>query len=107
MFSAAYAPIHEAWGPPPFHHIETPYRDTSYQDDTVVQNPEQTRGYLRRVFQEHGVHGVCRCMDPAIVHAIQRLHQPQTDRALFDGLGADEYMYIVLALFALLFAFDV
>ena len=122
MSIAPFADIEEAWGgvttlAPT---LQNPYQDSQYQN-TVLRSgtspiaPEHldakaVRRHVTDAYRSGGLEAALPYLDPAIVRDIRALvksRRQDSFMSALDSLTPDDTMYLILALFALLFALDV
>jgi hypothetical protein len=121
MSIAPFADIEEAWGMSTLAPtLVNPYQDPLYQT-TVLRSgtapiaPEQldaksVRRHLTDAYRAGGLEGALPYLDPAIIRDIQassKGRRADSFLAALDSMNPDDTMYLILALFALLFALDV
>lgn len=115
VFQHQYATIEEAWGQPVFSpSIVNRFKDEGPPtDSSVSQEPTEqvVKRYLNTAYQTKGIEGIKPILDDAIVRDIQaealKKYQQSVSkqRTSFD-LTRDEWMYVILGLFAIMFALD-
>jgi hypothetical protein len=101
--------------------LQNPYQDPLYQT-TVLRSgtspvaPERldakaVRRHVTDAYKSGGLEGALPYLDPAIVRDIRALAKSRRGgdslMSALDKLTPDDTMYLILALFALLFAIDV
>lgn len=119
VFQHQYATIDEAWGQPLFsptivnRYKEAPDQNLQASSQASQEPSEQAiRRYLNAQYTKGGIEGVKRILDPAIIRDIQaewaRKHETTTSplSSLSLNLERDDWLYVMLGLFALLFALD-
>ena len=122
MSIAPFASIEEAWGTSTLAPIlQNPYQDSQYQN-TILRSgtspiaPEQldaksVRRHVTDAYKSGGLEAALPYLDPSIVRDIQALAKSRRNNdslmSVLDRLTPDDTMYLILALFALLFAIDV
>lgn len=124
VFATQYASIDEAWGLSSFAPaIVNPYKQPGIQsqilDNTTgeslaaVPQDQIVRRFINDEYKTRGIEGVKRLLDPAIIRDIQtpvaqHLAMSKTSTSAFSipKLNQDEWMYVLLALFALMFAIE-
>lgn len=111
LFQSQYALIEEVWKDTsqhttrhPIHHDVTKALATTESSDAI------TRRTLNTTYQEQGIAGVKQYLDPSIVRDIQAealARHFATKHTSFNlELSKDDWVYVLLGLFAILFAVD-
>lgn len=121
MSIAPFADIEEAWGTSTLAPtLQNPYQDSQYQN-TVLRSgtspiaPEHldakvVRRHVTDAYRSGGLEAALPYIDPAIVRDIRALAKSRRQDSFMsalDSMTPDDTMYLILALFALLFALDV
>jgi hypothetical protein len=124
VFQTQYANIDEAWSTPEIApKIQNPYKDSGIQNQTLHDSPSDiptdatVKRYLSETYTKGGVGSVTKLLDPAIIRDIQtpvlqRCQSIQEGRQYgksyweIPNLTQEEYLYILLAVFALLFVLE-
>lgn len=119
VFQAQYASIEDAWNMPFSPTIVNKFKNTGYQQQIlqsegtpVISSEGETataRRYINELYQNKGVKGVMQLLDPAIIRDILASHSTtpaSTSWGNVTDLTQDQLMYVLLGLFALLFAID-
>lgn len=105
LFQSQYALIEEVWtNSPKAKHVISKVLETPDSPDTV------TRRTLNTTYREQGIAGVKQYLDPSIVRDIQAealAHHRAVKHTSFSlELTRDDWVYVLLGLFAILFAVD-
>lgn len=107
-----YASIDEAWGASSVisRPLPNPFKDVGVQQDVLGQTPAEpddpsVRRKLSRAYQMEGLRGVLPYIDPVILRDLRTPIRHPEPRPWMD-LEKEDLLYIVLALFAVLFAID-
>jgi hypothetical protein len=102
-----YALIEEVWRDIPF-----PVTTTTAKTTTLDQeNSANVKRTLNKVYTQQGIAGVKRYLDPSIVRDIQAealaQHRKTRHANYFSlELSKDDWVYVLLGLFTILFAID-
>ena len=114
LFQHQYATIEEAWGQPMFSpSIVNRYKSQEpTRQESEDPSDQEIKRALNATYQTKGIDGIKAILDTAIVRDIQAeaLKQYQQKRSTqhrtsFD-LTREEWMYVILGLFAIMFAVD-
>lgn len=111
VFQTQFAMIDEAWGQPMFapsivnaHKAQAPVEKESSEPGDVM-----ARRVLNDSYRVGGIGAVKRILDPAIVRDIQAevVRKQATSASLFPyDLSKEDWVYVLLGLFTLLFVID-
>ena len=108
LFQTQYALIEEVWTDPPKHVID--HGISKFVPD-VTKVPEATiKHTLNTIYNEQGLAGVKHYVDPSIIRDIQAealaIHRSTKHTSFNLELSKDDWVYVLLGLFAILFAVD-
>jgi len=115
LFQHQYATIEEAWAQPMFSpSIVNRYKsqEPSSQQESQDPSDQDIKRALNATYQTKGIDGIKAILDSAIIRDIQTeaLKQYQQKRAVHPRTSVDltreEWMYVILGLFAIMFAVD-